>query len=238
MKEFLYKDFAKYYDLIYSQKDYKKEADWLRKIIDENNKAEGDLLLDLGCGTGNHIMHLKKWYKCEGIDKNKEMLAIAREKLPEITFHEHDMLDYIPGAYDIIISMFSSIAYIQTYHKLEKVMNNISNSLNAGGVVIIQPWFEPDKFAADFPLMNTFTQHGIHIARLSNSSVADGCSILDIHFLIAEKGKPVKHYADTHKMGLFSSVKTIEIMESKGISAKIIAPKNGNNRGLIIGTKQ
>ena len=79
--QLLYKKLAKYYDLVYSWKDYKKEANKIRKLIKKYKKSEGKGLLDVACGTGGHLKFLKSNFSCTGIDINDEMLKIAKKKV-------------------------------------------------------------------------------------------------------------------------------------------------------------
>ena len=58
-KQALYKNLAKYYDCVYSMKDYKKEADALKRIIARYKKIKGKNLLEVACGTGNYLQYLK-----------------------------------------------------------------------------------------------------------------------------------------------------------------------------------
>ena len=59
-KQMMYKELAKYYDLIYLSKDYKKESQQLMRIIKKYKKSEGKKLLDVACGTGGHLKFLEK----------------------------------------------------------------------------------------------------------------------------------------------------------------------------------
>ena len=90
--QLLYRDLARYYDLIYSEKDYEKEAEKLKKIISRYKKSEGNELLDVACGTGKHLLHLKKWFSCTGIDLNGEILDVAKKNVPGVVFKRADML--------------------------------------------------------------------------------------------------------------------------------------------------
>ena len=44
--------------------------------------------------------------------------------------------------FDVIVSLYSAISYSGTYTVFRKVMKNIYNHLNPGGVVIIDPFFQ------------------------------------------------------------------------------------------------
>ena len=53
----LYKKYAKYYDLIYSKKDYVNETKFILSMI-RQNKVKGKNILEVGCGTGGHAIFL------------------------------------------------------------------------------------------------------------------------------------------------------------------------------------
>jgi len=49
-----FKEYSKYYDLLYKDKDYQKEADYIDKVI-QTYSPQAKNLLDIGCGTGKHL---------------------------------------------------------------------------------------------------------------------------------------------------------------------------------------
>ena len=55
-KEALYKTLAKYYDLIYTWKDYEKEAKVIKKLISKNKLSTGKQLLDVEQGVTLSIL--------------------------------------------------------------------------------------------------------------------------------------------------------------------------------------
>ena len=143
----MYRESARYYDEIYSYKDYKKEAEKIHRIIRKYKTNLGNSLLDVACGTGNHIQYLKPYYHVEGLDINQEMLAIARRKHPDIVFHKADMTNFNLGRqYDVIVCLFSAIGFVQNVPKLRRTMRSITKHLRPGGVVIVEPWLSPKVF--------------------------------------------------------------------------------------------
>lgn len=58
----MYKELAKYYDLIYSFKDYEQEAKRVMELIGSYKKLSGDELLGVGCGSGKHLEYFKENY--------------------------------------------------------------------------------------------------------------------------------------------------------------------------------
>src|SRR5438093_13145651 len=90
----MYRQLANYYDEIYYFKKYQKETDKIETIIQRHKKSSGNKLLDVACGTGNHIQYRKQHYSVEGLDSSTEMLPIAHKKHPAIVFHRGDMTSF------------------------------------------------------------------------------------------------------------------------------------------------
>jgi ubiquinone/menaquinone biosynthesis C-methylase UbiE len=86
---------ARWYDTIYSFKDYAAEADSLRALLAQHRPG-ARRLLDVACGTGEHLRHLRAHFAVEGIDASPDMLAIARAKLPGMPLHLADMRSFRP----------------------------------------------------------------------------------------------------------------------------------------------
>lgn len=72
----------------------------------------------------------------------------------------------------------------------------------------------------------------IKIARLSVSELKGNISVIDMHYLIAERNRKVKHYVDRHELGLFENRKTLQYMRETGLKAKYL--KNGLMRERAI----
>ncbi|NHJ85303.1 MAG: class I SAM-dependent methyltransferase [Asgard group archaeon] len=236
----LYRKLAKYYDFIYYWKDYEKEAAKVKTIIDQNKKSSGNELLDCGCGTGSHIQYLQKDFKCTGIDLNESIIKVAREKLPEITFILSDMSDLkFEKEFDVIISMFSAIAYILDKNALEKTFTGFANHLKKGGVLIIEPWLSKEGYAVGSPHVTSFKNDEVAIARVNISDLKDDyISYFEMHYLIAEKGKSVQHFVDKHELAIFPIEFLLSLCEKNNIKANHIKEEPFTDRGLIIGIKQ
>ena len=97
------------YDLFYEWKDYRAEADTLRELIEARN-PEAASLLDVACGTGTHLVHLRDRFEVAGLDIDPGLLSVAREKLPDVPLHRGDMRDFDLGRqFDVVACLFSSI---------------------------------------------------------------------------------------------------------------------------------
>ncbi|TFF94031.1 MAG: class I SAM-dependent methyltransferase [Promethearchaeota archaeon] len=234
----MYEKFAEIYDLIYQFKDYKSEVAKLKKIIKDNKKSEGNDLLDIACGTAEHLKYLKKDYNCVGVDINENMLTIAKEKLPDVTFIKSNMLDLnLNKTFDIIICLFSSIGYLRTYKNLKKAIQLFNDHLKKGGIIVIEPWFTRSVFREGSPGMTTYEDDTIKIARLNDSKVKENLSIMNMHYLIARLGEEVEYFKEKHILGLFEIDKTLQIFEDAGLSTVFLDDGFMKERGLFIAQK-
>ena len=73
--------YAQFYDSFYRDKDYAGECDFLEQMFSRHATATVREILDLGCGTGGHVLRLlERGYDVSGVDRSEEMLASARHK--------------------------------------------------------------------------------------------------------------------------------------------------------------
>jgi len=240
MKErILYGELAKYYDLLYSLKDYELEACKLKELITKHKRSNGNELLDVACGTGHHLKHLKDYFSCTGVDVSEDMIQLARKNVGDVVFKQADMTTMELGRkFDVITCLFSSIGYVKTLSNLRKAIESFSRHLRTGGVVFIEPWFTKAVYRIGAPFMETYAGEDVKIARLSVSQVEGCVSVIDFHYLIAERDQGVKHHVDRHELGLFEVDDTLEIMREAGLQSHYLKDGLVTGRGLYIGIKQ
>lgn len=234
----MYKELAKFYDLIYSWKDYDGEASRINELIKKYKISDGNKLLDVGCGTGKHLEYFKDEFYCIGTDINREMLEVAKEKVNDVIFIQADMIDMdLEKKFDIILCLFSSIGYVKTYPNLTKTINNFANHLKKGGLIIIEPWFTKSTYWVGYPGMTTYDGEDIKIARLNTTKLENELSVMEMHYLIAERNQDIKYFVDRHELGLFEIDKFLQIMTEAGLKAEYLKDGLMKDRGLYIGIK-
>jgi SAM-dependent methyltransferase len=138
--------YSKYYDLIYSDKDYAKETSFLERLFERGMQRRPRRILDVGAGTGGHAICLaQRGYRVVGVDLSRSMLeeAIrkARSRKLNIDFRVADMRSLKLGRrFDICICMFASIDYLLSYRDLRETFLSIKNHLRKGGLFIFDFW--------------------------------------------------------------------------------------------------
>jgi len=71
-------------------------AQVLRSVLPTHS---GCTVLDLGCGTGGNLGALASEYACTGVELDGEAVRFAKNRYPEVDFHEGSILD--PGAWPV-----------------------------------------------------------------------------------------------------------------------------------------
>src|SRR5260370_4962852 len=143
----MYRQLANYYDEIYHFKNYEKEADKIDTLIQQHKKSSGNRLLDVACGTGNHIAYFKQHYSVEGLDSSADMLRIARKKHPDVVFHLSEMTSFrLKNRVDIVTCLFSAIGHVKTKARMIRAVRNMAGHLQPGGLMIFEPLITPDNF--------------------------------------------------------------------------------------------
>lgn len=93
--------------------------------------------LDIGCGCTGRFMDLlqQEGFAPEGVDISAEMVRLAKQRHPDVTFYHQDICQWqLPSKYDFITA-WDCLWHIPLAQQ-ESVMAKIINSLNEGGVLI------------------------------------------------------------------------------------------------------
>lgn len=134
-----YGEFASVYDLLTENVPYDEIAAYYDGII-KSCGATGELLLDMGCGTGNLTMKLAELgYDIIASDASPEMLSIAVSKLTDnnIQYICQSMTETdLYGAVDIAVSTLDSINHLDSAEDIGRCFVRTAQNLNKGGLFL------------------------------------------------------------------------------------------------------
>ncbi len=145
----VFKSYADYYDILYSDKDYESECDFLESIFHNYSKDTIRSALDLGCGTGGHALVLgERGYEVTGIDASSEMLGIgikkAERKKIDVELLRGDIRKIkLERRFDVVISMFAVMGYQVANEDIISAFKTASKHLKKNGLFIFDVWFGP-----------------------------------------------------------------------------------------------
>ena len=129
-----FSEYAKYYDKIYFDKDYKAETHYISKIL----KKKKLQILEIGCGSGGHAIQLYKFgHKITGVDSSGKMIAIAKKKNKKIIFLKKDGRYFrSKKKFDSIILLFHVINFFKSKKDLKNFFINSFFNLKKNGILI------------------------------------------------------------------------------------------------------
>lgn len=134
---------AEYFDRIAGRYD-----EWYRtetgRYVDRTEKwlvfsmlksRGGGRALDLGCGTGNYTLELRRrgGFDVIGLDASEGMLAVARSKGLNCIKGDAYSLPFPDGSFDLVLS----VTMFEFIHEPERVVAEINRVLKPGGEVLI-----------------------------------------------------------------------------------------------------
>lgn len=135
-------ELVKYYNTFFLDKErLEDEISHIQGVIEEYVVLDGKpAILDIGCGTGAHDIKLaQRGFKVKGIDISEDMIAFAKVSAAKanVEFECWNIQQSsFSEAYNVCISLSHVIGYQLENSEVEKMLSNIYESLQKGGIFI------------------------------------------------------------------------------------------------------
>ena len=205
----VFKDYSKYYNLLYKDKDYHTEVDYVQSLIERHSNTNCQSILNLGCGTGNHdFIFADKGYQVTGVDLSQDMIDVANSKKnnqAKIEFVQADIRDIqLHKQFDVVMSLFHVMSYQTSNADLDKALQTANVHLQKGGLFIFDCWYGPGVLTDRPTIRNKqFENNDYLVTRLSTPTMYanDNCVDVDFKVNILDK-KTEQEYTlnEVHKM--------------------------------------
>lgn len=217
-----YSTFARYYDSLTANIDYKKRAGYFHEIIKRYKNTEGTILLDLACGTGSISEEMAKiGYDVIGVDYSDEMLGIALDKKFDsglnIQYLCQDMrkLD-LYGSMDITICALDSINHLNSLADVKNVFKNVALFSEPQGLFIfdINTLYKHRNILAN----NTFTYETDNVFCVwENTLVEDTDEVkMNLEFFELEENGLYSRTSDSFSEKAYSEESIEELLRECG----------------------
>lgn len=233
-----YKLQAEIYDAVNEAKgkDYVREVSRLIGFISKYKLSDGNTLLDVVCGTGNHLSILQNYFNVQAVEVDPDMLSVAQTRIPQVPLYRGSMVDFdLQQEFDVVTSLFNAIAYSQDFEELVTVSRNLAKHTKPGGIILVEPFISPDKFVDGYTDMVVVDKLDLKIARANTSTRQGNQAMLNFHFLVA-KPHVIYSFVEPHKITLFSDSEYREAFSEAGLNT-YYDDEGLIGRGLYINTK-
>lgn len=212
----IFSSYAHYYDLLYCNKDYQAEADFVHNLL-QKYASKTKTILELGCGTGIHAVSLaKKGYNIRGIDISKDMLKQANKRCSRIPKNISKRLSFSHGdirkvrleqRYDAVIGLFHVISYQTTNSDLISTFDTVSKHLKPGGTFIFDCWYGPAVLTKRPEVrIKRIENEQIRVVRIAEPVMHYNENVVDVNYQVFIKNKKtevIEELKEKHRMRYF-----------------------------------
>lgn len=211
-----------YYDLLYHDKNYQKEAEYITNLIKTLNPLATEIV-DLGSGTGNYSKFLcGAGFKVTGIERNEQMAAAANSKAID---GFHSIVDDItifemPCKFDAAISLFHVIDYLTENEKILSCFEQVFKHLKPQGIFVFDVWYSPAVYL-QLPQTRIKRVQDEHadVTRLAQPVMDYEKNIIEVHYEMTIKNKfdgKEKILKEVHRLRHFSTPEIELLAEVSG----------------------
>lgn len=209
--------YSQYYDLLYQDKNYKTESDYVYKSL---KSFDSDLknVLELGCGSGNHAHFLvANGLRITGLDRSENMITQAKsKKINDFIPIQGDITHFeLKQTFDAAISLFHVISYLTDNKSLIACLTSVWHHLKPGGLFMFDIWFTPAVYSQKPETrVKKLENDTISVLRIAESVCDASKNIVNVNFEVLIKDKETKQLEvlkELHPMRHFS-IPELEIL--------------------------
>jgi len=229
----VFEDYARYYDLLYQDKEYLREVAFLCSIL-ERLSAGARSILDVGCGTGLHDFELaRRGYAVTGIDLSEAMLAAAEAKRNESPAEVARNLSFAPAhasrfdlgrRFDAVVSLFHVVGYLTTDRELDAAFARVGEHLAADGLYVFDFWHAPAVEASGPAAREREVEdEEIRVRRVTTPEWRPERSLVDVHFdftVTDKRTAETRQFSEVHSVRYYDPVALTEMLAQHGFAVE------------------
>ena len=224
--------YARYYELLYQDKDYAAEAEYVASHI-RDCAPRAKSILELGCGTGAHAEHLvRNGYHIHGVDISNVMIASAKNRIAGLSADVSERLSFSTGdmrtvrlgeLYDVVISLFHVISYQVANSDLDAAFKTAATHLKPGGMFLFDFWYGPAVLTLKPEVrVKRLEDESTRVTRIAEPELHDSENIVDVSYHVWVEDKStgnVGQISETHRMRYLFLPEVARLAETYGFTS-------------------
>jgi SAM-dependent methyltransferase len=246
-----FQNYSKYYDLLYKDKNYKEETDYITKVIKENDSS-AKTILELGSGSGSHAHFLSEnGFRITGIERSESMIQESlKKKIPNFTPIQADITDFkLNQEFDAVVSVFHVISYLTDNNSLIDCLQLVHQHLKPKGIFLFDFWYTPAVYTLKPETrIRRLEDESISVVRITESTTYTQTNVVDVNFEVHIKDKqtlqtqvfkeihPMRHFS-IPELDLLAKFTGFEIVRSEEFLTKNIPSEHTWGVCLILRKK-
>jgi SAM-dependent methyltransferase len=203
--------YARYYDLLYQDKDYAGEAAYVASQL----RALGSppsTLLELGSGTGSHALELAALgFDVTGIDRSADMVARAETRRSSMPPDVQARLRFVHGdaqtarlgrSFDAAFSVFHVLSYQTSNADVAAFLHTAAAHLPSGALFLADFWYGPAVLSQKPETRTRTLRDGdVEFTRLAEPTLRENENRVDVRYTVSRAG--AAPLIETHAMRYF-----------------------------------
>lgn len=195
-------------------------------------------LLDVACGTGAHLETFRACFdRVEGLEPARAMRERAEGRLPGVPLHAEDMRGFDLGrTFDAVTCLCTAVGYLDTTDDLRAALDRMAAHLAPGGVLVIEPWWLPERFVDGYVGSDLVRDGDRVLARVSHTTRRGRTAHLEMCWLVGEPSG-LRSFAIAEAFTLFTAQEYLDAFAAAGCAATY---HDGwlTGRGLFVGVRE
>lgn len=204
----VFQSYAAYYDLLYKDKKYDDEVNYICNLLQRMNVSVNQLL-ELGCGSGKHgYLLAQKGYCVHGIEQSEEMIKQVKH-IDGFTCEQGDIRQFkYPKTVDAVLALFHVISYQVKNNDINAVFKNVHHHLKKEGLFIFDIWYSPAVLTQGAQVrLKEANTNTLKISRIANPVSFPNENRIDVNYTVFIQNQQENYYhsfKETHSMRHFS----------------------------------
>lgn len=205
--------YSQYYDLLYQDKDYAAEVDYVCNLLHKHSSTSPRSILELGSGTGIHAELMAcRGFSVHGVELSESMLEAAKRREAASNgaalFFQGDARNYRAGTrFDAVISLFHVLSYQVSSEDLCGMLATAAEHLDTDGLFVFDFWYGPAVLWQRPSLrVKRFENQLCSVVRIAEPELHDADSAVDVNYTIFAQDRAdgrVEKLQETHRMRYF-----------------------------------